>query len=135
MSNWPDPDKPFVPLHPEKNGWHMLHIPGNPAQLYQWLADEKGWLLSRPGLRATITHWPEETQYFGPCLPPADYDALKADLTHWQECCHAFEFDLQSARAENARLRLALLWYAGAWPVKLVCDGGAIARAALEEKP
>ena len=40
---------------------------------------------------------------------------------------------------ENARLREALTWYVehGAWPVELVRDGGAKARAALagEVKP
>jgi len=33
---------------------------------------------------------------------------IEADLTHWKEVCYAFEFELQSVRAENALLREAL---------------------------
>ncbi len=32
----------------------------------------------------------------------------EAELEYWKEVCYAFEFDLHSARAENARLREAL---------------------------
>ena len=39
------------------------------------------------------------------CLTPAEADALRADLTHWQEVCYAHEAELQCFRAENARLR------------------------------
>jgi hypothetical protein len=66
-------------------------------------------------------------------------DTLKSDLTHWQEVCYAFEFDLQSARAENARLREALLALLdkeevqdfGEWLEARMKQ----ARAALEVKP
>jgi hypothetical protein len=64
------------------------------------------------------------------------------DLTHWKEVCYAFEFDLESARAENARLREALHFYSdnhafpndGPWGVDSN-DFGRVARAALEVKP
>ena len=38
-------------------------------------------------------------------------NALRADLTHWQEVCYAHEVELQCLRAENARLRAALQWF------------------------
>ena len=42
-------------------------------------------------------------------LTEAWLDTLRADLTHWQEVCYAHEVELQCLRAENARLREALI--------------------------
>ena len=42
-------------------------------------------------------------------LTEAWLDTLRADLTHWQEVCYAHEAELQCFRAENARLREALI--------------------------
>lgn len=57
------------------------------------------------------------------------------DLTHWKEVCYAHEAELEWLRAENARLREALLYYAQDYDYERFCsqwDGGAKARAALD---
>jgi hypothetical protein len=100
MSNWPDPDKPGVPLNPDVDGFHWL---GNAA--FVWVAKVENWGLNGIGFPPEFF---ANTSYHGPVLTPAEVSAIKDDLTHWQECCHAFEFDLQSARADAKRLREAL---------------------------
>lgn len=102
-TDWPDPDKPGVPLNPEVDGFHWL---GNAA--FVWVAKFGNWGLNGVGFPPEFF---ANTSYHGPALTPTEVDAIKADLTHWQEVSYAFEFDLQSARAENARLREAASEY------------------------
>ena len=109
MSNWPDPEKPGVPLSPDVDGFHWL---GNAA--FVWVAKFGNWGLNGVGFPPEFF---ANTSYHGPCLTPAEADAL---------------------RAENARLRAALDEIAFAPPGA----GGPdlkgcirIARAALEVKP
>jgi hypothetical protein len=117
MSGWPDPDKPGVPLNPEKDGWHWLADPAS-TQFYfwhrpvKWIGEIESWLFG-----GCVT-WREMNEtgwrYLGPCLKPAEADAL---------------------RAENARLREALTWYGQDYDYEKRCsqwDGGAKARAALD---
>jgi hypothetical protein len=79
MSGWPDHEKPGVPLHPDVDGFHWL---GNAA--FVWVAKCGNWGLNGVGFPPEFF---ANTFYHGPCLTPAETDAL---------------------RAENARLREAL---------------------------
>ena len=108
MSGWPDPEKPGVPLNPEVDGFHWL---GNAA--FVWAAKFGNWALNGMGFPPEFF---ATTAYLGPCLTPAEADALRAD---------------------NARLREALAFYVRirAQPVELVKDFGNTAEAALEWKP
>ena len=80
------PDKPGVPLNPERDGWHWISLLGGKdnAQVIEWFSDAMRW---------DETDWTTEdfglhTRYLGPCIGPA---AERAQL-----------------QAENARLRAAL---------------------------
>jgi hypothetical protein len=115
MNNWPDPEKPGVPLNPERNGYHWLFNPDDdrPHPVI-WVANLGAWAVGdvwTPRIVAEIS-----LHYQGPLLTPAETDAL---------------------RAENARLREALSFYVRirAQPVELVKDFGNTAEAALEWKP
>ena len=117
MSGWPDPEKPGVPLNSERDGIHWLFNPDKekPHPVI-WVADLGAWAVGDAWTARMVAEM--GLHYQGPVLMPAEADAL---------------------RTENARLREALTWYVehGAWPVELVRDGGAKARAALagEVKP
>ena len=117
MSGWPDKDKPGVPLHPERDGWHWLFDPENNKSYPEvWVAEIGAWAVGDAWTPRIVAE--TGLYYLGPVLTPDEADAL---------------------RAENARLREALSWYVkhGAWPVELVRDAGDTARAALawEVKP
>ena len=77
MSGWPDPEKPGVPLNPEQDGWHWVQTSGGTAPWY-WLKDidgDFGWETD-DGIwsAANIVH--SKAIYLGPCLTPAEADAL-----------------------------------------------------------
>jgi hypothetical protein len=117
MSNWPYPEKPGVPLNPERDGRHWLFDAESNVSFPEfWVAGMGAWAVGDAWTARMVAEM--GLHYQGPVLMPAEADAL---------------------RTENARLREALTWYVehGAWPVELVRDGGAKARAALagEVKP
>ena len=68
-NNWPDPAKPGVPLHPERDGWHWV---GNVvrewhAQFQIW-QDRHGYYCIPPATWGLL-------QYGGSCLTPAEVEA------------------------------------------------------------
>lgn len=69
------PDKPGVPLHSERDGWHwMVMVPGARPVPQHWTAGpfSGGWAaLSTPGAG-------QRYQYAGPCLTPAEVAAREA---------------------------------------------------------
>jgi hypothetical protein len=86
MSGWPDPDKPGVPLNPDRDGIHWLFNPDNdkPHPVI-WVADLGTWAVGDVWTPRMVAEM--GLHYQGPVLTPAETDAL---------------------RAENARLREAL---------------------------
>jgi hypothetical protein len=86
MSDWPDPEKPGVPLNSEVDGFHWL---GNAA--FVWAAKFENWALNGMGFPPEFF---ATTPYLGPCLTPAEADALRAEA--------------DALRAENARMRAAI---------------------------
>jgi hypothetical protein len=81
MSNsWPNPEKPGVPLNPEKNGWHWLKESGDDPAPYYWCPGFNNWHLRGGDDYGGGWQTPEFTSgyysYVGPCLTPAKIDAL-----------------------------------------------------------
>ena len=117
MSDWPDPNKPGMPLNPERDGWHWIVAWGDKLFVAEWDSDQQDYVWFDGGddpSGMVENGW----TYAGPVLTSSEADTL---------------------RAENARLRFALTWYArGDFDYVRSCsswDGGATARAALEVKP
>jgi len=120
MSNWPDPDKPGVPLHPERDGRHWLFDAKSNVSFPEfWVAKMGAWAVGDAWTARRVAEM--GFHYQGPVLTPSEADAL---------------------RAENARLREAMYFYSGnhaipnngPWGVNSN-DFGRVAREALEVKP
>jgi hypothetical protein len=116
MSGWPDPDKPGVPLTPERDGRHWLFDPENSKSYPEtWVAEIEAWAVGDAWTPRMVAEM--GLHYQGPVLTPAEADAL---------------------RAENARLRKALdtIGFAPSdWSGPNLDECILIARAALEVKP
>ncbi len=76
------PGKPGVPLNPEQNRRHWLSLLGGEdnAEAMKWLGLEIGW---------DDTDWSTEdfglhARYLGPCLTPAEVDALQTENARMQ---------------------------------------------------
>jgi hypothetical protein len=83
-NGWPDPSKPGVPLHPERDGWHWLARNADDAWPFYWVSGtESGWCAedgcnvdcadTEPEFMAH--YWP---RYLGPCHTPAEVAAREA---------------------------------------------------------
>jgi len=89
-NGWPYPDKPGVPLNPERDGWHWLQNrkPGCAPCPVQWKADG-GWVWN------AIAYFPNPDTAFryayrGPCLTPAEVAAREqAAAVAMREACAA----------------------------------------------
>jgi hypothetical protein len=69
-NNSPDPNKPGVPLNPEKDGWHWVQWPnGGSLECQRWgrgVANFRGWAEWRNGYMAA------QYRYLGPVLTPEE---------------------------------------------------------------
>lgn len=78
MSNWPDPNKPGVPLNPERDGFHWLFDPENKKSYPEmWVAEIGAWAVGdvwTPGMVAEMS-----VHYQGPVLTPSEIDTLRAE--------------------------------------------------------
>lgn len=76
-NNWPDSDKPGVPLNPERDGWHWVCSAVGIAAPYPmlWGADSKAWDTGDGWEFCTSPRMTERTRYLGPCLTPAEVAA------------------------------------------------------------
>lgn len=76
-AGWPDPARPGVPLHPERDGWHWLHHKEDMRPIpAMWNAALAGWTcgtLHSPGWIVDLGY-----TYLGPCILPADLAAERA---------------------------------------------------------
>jgi hypothetical protein len=101
MSGWPDPLKPGMPLNPEKDGWHWLADPAS-TQFYfwhrpvKWIGEIESWLFG------SCVTWRKMNEsgwtYLGPCLKPAEADALRAENARMRAAIH-LNTDLNAVRA------------------------------------
>jgi len=87
MSSWPDPEKPGVPLNPERDGRHWLFDAESNVSFPEfWVAGMGAWAVGDAWTARMVAEM--GLHYQGPVLMPAEADAI---------------------RAENARLREALV--------------------------
>ena len=74
--NWPNPERPGVPLFSERDGWHWISYCGTPRPLF-WSAKSNTWF-SSSGTRSrrenTNAHW----IYKEPVLTPTQIAELLA---------------------------------------------------------
>jgi hypothetical protein len=76
-TSWPDPDRPGVPLNPERDGWHWLGHPGTTCRRpFGWDAIHQAWHnygLNKPDAMARFGYY-----YICPCLTPSEVAAREA---------------------------------------------------------
>lgn len=80
IGGWPDPQRPGVPLHPERDGWHWLlgSLEAHPRP-HLWLAEDGGtpcWW--RPGHEVSAATMRHAAIYLGPCHTPSEATAREA---------------------------------------------------------
>jgi hypothetical protein len=116
MTNHPNgwPSKPGMPVNPEREGHHWILTPDGEDAVYLW----------RPAGECERGRWPSawvhdvddweprEGIYLGPCLTPAEVEALQADLGAQFERAKLSEVlhnqHVTKLEIENARLREAI---------------------------
>jgi hypothetical protein len=96
-NGWPDPDKPGVPLNPERDGYHWILGWNATPFVAEWMADRDaefggcyGWYDGGddpPGVVA------QGWTYLGPCITPAEVAAREAA---------AYQRGAEAMRAEAA---------------------------------
>ena len=84
MSGWPDPDKPGVPLNPERDGWHWIVGWSDKLFVAEWDSDEKDYVWFDGG-DAPSGMVENGWTYAGPVLTPAEADALRAENARLRE--------------------------------------------------
>jgi hypothetical protein len=76
VDSWPDPERPGVPLNPEKDGWHWLKESGDDPTPYYWCPGFNNWHLRGDDDYGGGWKTPEFTSryysYVGPCLTPVE---------------------------------------------------------------
>lgn len=105
-NGWPDPDKPGVPLHPERDGWHWLHHPEDLRPMVTgWQAELHGW--PSGGLHSPQVIVDLGYRYLGPALLPAEVAALVAEARAKALEEAAAEVDCGCAARQDVLARLA----------------------------
>lgn len=96
MNNWPYPDKPGVPLNPERDGWHWLLTPEQALYPCWWNTIGQKWIEAIPINRTLSQCWrPKDCAYFSPCLPPSEVaaqveQARRQGAEAMREACAAY---------------------------------------------
>ncbi|MFT9251990.1 MAG: hypothetical protein ABF567_02825 [Acetobacter okinawensis] len=78
-TNWPNPERPGVPMFPERDGWHSLHTYSR--GLFFWDSANKYWWDSQKRFYRTIPEILKDTvgtKYIGPSLTPTQIAELLA---------------------------------------------------------
>ncbi|GBQ69347.1 hypothetical protein AA0474_1898 [Acetobacter lovaniensis NRIC 0474] len=78
-TNWPNPERPGVPMFPEQDGWHSLRTYS--LGLFFWDSANKYWWDSQKRFYRTIPEILKDTvgtKYIGPCLTPTQIDEVVA---------------------------------------------------------
>ncbi|MCC6105936.1 hypothetical protein [Acetobacter sp.] len=98
-TNWPNPERPGVPLFPERDGWHMVNCaPPTRHTIFRfWFSREKMWHIVG---RKNLFHNPysgsfgfppdmfADNRYIGPVLSPAQIaEMLVAERERCAKVC------------------------------------------------
>ena len=124
------PDKPGVPMNPEKDGWHWVSLLGGDyPQIMEWFSDAMVWAEDW-----TVDACALHLRYLGPVLTPAEVAALQKkgcarDQTTTQYCAEVMSRDARIAELEAALEDMAKHVWRGDWD-KLKPE----TRALLDEK-
>jgi len=125
MSGWPDPDKPGVPLNPDRDGIHWLFNPDNdkPHPVI-WVADLGAWAVGDAWTARMVAEM--GLHYQGPVLMPAEADALRAENARLRgalaDMYAGYSRDITTHRAEkiaHERVKKKLEQAAEAWGINL----------------
>lgn len=126
MSGWPDPDKPGVPLNPERDGWHWIVGWSDKLFVAEWDSDQQDYVWFDGGddpSGMVENGW----TYAGPVLTPSEADALRTKNARMraalEETCNALE------------AATAFHYANGGFPFKSSKQTLKQARTALEVKP
>jgi hypothetical protein len=93
-NGWPDPSRPGVPLHPERDGWHWVDECAR-----EWSATEQAWLDHAGDPVPAFTYM--RLRYLGPCLTRAEVAAaLAAQAMAMRQACAAI-VDAHAAAAKR----------------------------------
>ena len=108
-NGWPDPERPGVPLNPERDGWHWLKHPEDlRAYPAPWNSELAGWV-SGP------IYSPEGVIelgycYFGPCFTPAEVAAqIAAAVAAEREACEKVAQTVADEGTPDHRVRMAAI--------------------------
>lgn len=95
-TNWPDPNRPGVPLFPDVEGWHLMEgRGGGQTALAHWNGIEWG---GGEQIRA-LNSSPEWYRYVGPVMS-------RAQIERQEETIKALQDDLSAALAQIEELTL-----------------------------
>ncbi|MCP1243277.1 hypothetical protein [Acetobacter lambici] len=85
-TNWPNPERPGVPMFPDRNGLHAIRTPLGTEFLVKW--DSAGArLLNLSGSPVPVERHPK-LSYIGPCLTPAQIaEMLAAERERCAKVC------------------------------------------------
>ncbi|MFS8368456.1 hypothetical protein ACJRO0_13330 [Acetobacter oryzifermentans] len=103
--NWPDPNRPGVPMFPEREGWHVMEgrVAGQTA-LTHWNGREWG---GGEQVRALNT-LPEWYRYVGPVLTPTQINEMLAAEREWcADACRAMSCDAHYTKTQRDALEEA----------------------------
>ncbi|QEO17821.1 hypothetical protein [Acetobacter vaccinii] len=78
-NNWPNPERPGVPMFPERDGWHAIGL--TIQQVKWWDAANKYWWDSEKRYYLTldeVAYRVPEYRYIGPIIPPTQIAEMLA---------------------------------------------------------
>ena len=104
MATWPDPQRPGVPLNPERDGWHWLVYAGKSVEPDRWNAEVQGW---RYAGALEYTSGTRVWSYLGPCLLPSEVAAREAAARAEEREACAADVDCGCAARPDVLARLA----------------------------
>jgi hypothetical protein len=97
MSGWPDPEKPGVPLNPERDGRHWLFDAESNVSFPEfWVAGMGAWAVGDAWTAQMVAEM--GLHYQGPVLMPAEANALRTENARMRAAIH-LNTDLNAVRA------------------------------------
>ena len=115
-TNWPNPERPGVPMFPERDGWHILQTYSFPG-LFYWDSENQYWFDRSKRYYRTVSEIlvdAVETKYISICLTPTQIaEILGAERELCAKVCDSLADDfLPCHPSEYARE----IWEMGAGP-------------------
>ena len=111
-NGWPDPERPGVPLNPERSGWHWVAMNEDPEPAY-WgaaeLAGTAGWWFTEDMHYGPISAGPN-VRYLGLCLNPAEVAAqIAAAVAAERAACEKVAQTVADEGTPDHRVRMAAI--------------------------